>query len=281
MIHISGRIHGLKRETGFEEKNSPLIVNSCGYQKFLTRDYSIHRPGGRVDYQIIYIAQGSGVFITEGKRRRAAEGSILVYTPGEPQIYEYYAKDTPVIYWIHFTGYMSEQVLQKFHISSGYAGTDGQIQEIFREMILELQLKKKYYEDVTLALFYKLMCLFGRAGDEEHSLPGGSRLFEKLIIRLNQEYGAPWNIRKMAECCNMSEGYFSHLFKENMKIAPMQYLTKLRMKKAKELLVGSSMHISEVAEVTGFDDPMYFSRIFKKYSGISPKKYQKNGLFIP
>ena len=74
---------------------------------------------------------------------------------------------------------------------------------------------------------------------------------------------------------NISERYFSTLFKSQIGITPTDYINKYRVQKAAFLLESTDMNITEIAAAVGFDDPNYFSRIFKKYMNDTPKKYQK------
>ena len=69
--------------------------------------------------------------------------------------------------------------------------------------------------------------------------------------------------------------HFRKLFTEIVGISPLQYVTKVRMEKAKELLYSDTNKISEIAELLGFENVYYFSNTFKKYYGLSPAKYIK------
>ena len=89
-----------------------------------------------------------------------------------------------------------------------------------------------------------------------------------------------WNVESMAEYCKLSVGYFSHLFKKRIGSSPMKYLTELRIEKAKELIATNSMSLSNIAQMTGFNDPLYFSRVLKKTTGIPPKEFQQSLLTI-
>ena len=71
----------------------------------------------------------------------------------------------------------------------------------------------------------------------------------------------------------MSESYFSHTFKQRMGVPPMQFLNRLRIEKAKEFLTANSMSVSTVARLVGYEDPLYFSRVFRKSTGIAPHKF--------
>ena len=60
-----------------------------------------------------------------------------------------------------------------------------------------------------------------------------------------------------------------------MKMTPLQYITKLRITNAKSLLETTSYNVTEIAQTVGYDNPLYFSRQFKKYTGVSPKEYKQ------
>ena len=80
----------------------------------------------------------------------------------------------------------------------------------------------------------------------------------------------------MAQYCHLSSDYFLHQFKENTGSSPIQFLYNLRIEKAKELLLTEGLTVSEVAALVGYNNPLYFSRIFKKATGVSPKRFHGN-----
>ena len=76
----------------------------------------------------------------------------------------------------------------------------------------------------------------------------------------------------------MSERRFTHLFREAMGKSPIAYLIEARIRRAEELLLDTPLSVSAVAEAVGIKNPYYFSRLFKKHTGISHGKYkQKTG----
>ena len=64
------------------------------------------------------------------------------------------------------------------------------------------------------------------------------------------------------------------MFKEQTGYPPLQYINKLRIERAKQLLADAGLSVSECAETLGFTDVNYFSRLFRKFTGVSPSKYK-------
>ena len=73
----------------------------------------------------------------------------------------------------------------------------------------------------------------------------------------------------------MSVNWFIHSFKGVMKMSPMQYIISLRISMAKGYLENSSKNISEISNEVGYDNALYFSRLFRKYTGMTPTEYRK------
>lgn len=101
---------------------------------------------------------------------------------------------------------------------------------------------------------------------------------KKGVELLEKEWNLNFPIEKYATVCNMKKSYFYKLFKTWCNLSPNQYRNTLRLSHAKSMLTNTNLSISQIAEKTGFDDPYYFSRLFKKEIGLSPQNYKKINL---
>ncbi len=280
MIDISGHLRPYRSELGFEDLTTDFMINCCGYQHFFTKDFSRLRPNGRLDYQIIYIYQGWGYFKLNHKWTKRAKGEIQLFRPGEHQEYTYYAKDNTEVFWIHFTGTNCEKILSDYQIQSCHIGENILFKTIFQEIILELQLKKPGFEAYIASDFIRLLVSFNRTRQNERYSSHSNFSLDRLILELNQHYNTSWSIEKMADFCNLSPDYLSHLFKKEYHVTPVKYLTQIRLNKAKDFLSDENLSISDIAYLVGYSDPLYFSRTFKKSEQVSPQQYRKDILQI-
>lgn len=90
-----------------------------------------------------------------------------------------------------------------------------------------------------------------------------------------QHYQEPLTLESLAQLAGLSVSHYSRLFKKVIGYSPIDYLTHLRMDRAKELLVLSDYRLKSIAHSVGYGDEFYFSRIFKKVVGLSPREYAK------
>lgn len=102
-----------------------------------------------------------------------------------------------------------------------------------------------------------------------------------------QHYQDPLTLESLAQMAGLSVSHYSRLFRKIIGYSPIDYLTHLRMDRAKELLALSDYRLKSIANSVGYSDEFYFSRMFKKVVGVSPREYAKRhksidpGAFTP
>lgn len=92
---------------------------------------------------------------------------------------------------------------------------------------------------------------------------------------INMNYARQISQTDVADASNVSTAYLSRLFKEEMNIGFQEYLTKVRLKNAERMLAETNLSVKEIALAVGYPDEKYFSRIYKKVTGIKPSEYRK------
>jgi AraC-like DNA-binding protein len=97
---------------------------------------------------------------------------------------------------------------------------------------------------------------------------------ERAIAYMAEHINRPLQVATLAAMANVSPSHFFALFKQCMGCPPMDYFTRLRMRHACRLLDSGSASVKEVAAELGYDDPFYFSRVFKSVNNIPPSQYR-------
>ena len=279
MFVNSGYLHDSRAP--IKDKSRPLIVTSCGTYRLKTvKRLPTWRPKGRLDYQLLYIVSGKGHFYFHGEDRVVYAGRMVLIQPRQEQRYEYFGEDKPEVYWVHFTGSDVKNILRSYNIPMDdpifYSGASSTYSYLFKEMIYELQNCKTGYEDLLAMYLRQIFLLVQRTRQEERPTVSTYIQEEMEFARryFNEHYNEPISIQEYAESRNMSVCYFQRNFKQIVKHTPMQYLLTIRVNNAASLLETTDYSMAEIAAIVGYEDPLYFSRLFRKIKGVSPRDYR-------
>ncbi len=266
----------------FKDKSRPLIVGSCGtYRLKNTKRLPTWRPKGRIDYQLLYIVSGKAHFYFNGIERIVQAGRMVLIPPRVEQKYEYFGEEKPEVYWVHFTGSDVKNILRKYEIPMDdpifYSGASSVYSSIFKEMINELQTCRTGYEELLSMYLQQIFLLVQRTRQERKPTVTTYIQEEMEYARryFNEHYNEPISIQEYAESRNMSVCYFQRNFKQIVNHTPMQYLLTIRVNNAASLLETTDYSMAEIAAIVGYEDPLYFSRVFRKIKGMSPTEYRK------
>ena len=275
----SGYLNNSRKD--FKDNSTPLVVGSCGTYRLKTRPkLPTYWQKGRRDYQILYVANGKTHFWFDGRKEIVSAGYMVLYKPEEIQKYVYYLEDNPEVFWIHFTGSDVKNILAYHGISLDehvfYCGVLPDYKALFRKIIQELQLCRYGYEDYIASLFNDILLLVDRQQHEQKKATGNvQEQIERAAAYFNENYNTKISIDDYAESLHISTNWFIHNFKQYAGMSPAQYILSLRMVNAQSLLERTTYNIKEISEIVGYENPLYFSRVFKKEIGKSPAQYRK------
>ena len=267
----------------FEDKTRPLVVVSCGTYRMISLDQFHTLRSGRKDYQILYIASGSGHFFIDGEEYTVPAGNMVFYQPGESNDYIYYGTDKTEVFWVHFTGSAVNEILAryKFPIDSHifYTGVSSDFSSIFLQIIREIQGRKPDFEEfISLKLQELLVLIYRHRASSNTSIKNMDEEIQKAYLYFCENYNKPISIEDYAHERYMSSSWFTQNFKEIIGTTPLHFILSVRMLNAQQMLIGTKTSISEISRLVGYDNPLYFSRIFKKWTGESPSDYRKQNV---
>ncbi len=104
---------------------------------------------------------------------------------------------------------------------------------------------------------------------------GEENVIERAIELMKTRLEETLSLGELSRELGLSSGYFCRLFKQRMDQAPIDYFIRLKIQKACQYLDFTDIAVQEVAGTLGYEDPYYFSRVFKRVMGVSPLQYRK------
>lgn len=140
-----------------------------------------------------------------------------------------------------------------------------------RELLTAMIRARRTYEELSSWVEGLLQpMLIGR-----HALTP-RQLVRALVAQVHLAYAEDISLQAFATEHNVSLSYFSRLFKDEVGMTFSDYLTRVRIEKAKELLERRDLRLSDISGLVGYDDPKYFAQTFRKVAGISALDYQRS-----
>lgn len=251
-----------------------LNINSCGFQNIsdVSSEFVTVRKNGRKDYHILLVTNGTAAVLFNKKTYNLSAGNVVIYFPGEEQYYSLGQNSSTM--WCHFSGYAIKDILDECNIKSGifFYSPNNAFSETFMRLIRQYNypLKRKYANVSLLELLY----MFSDQSNGESNNKSMESLLPVLTY-INANYNKNISIDILAKKAGYSKSRFSHLFADTIGITPKKYQNNIKLRSACEFLNSTTATVTEIALMCGFNDALYFSRIFKKKYGVSPSEYRK------
>jgi AraC family transcriptional regulator of arabinose operon len=248
---------------------------------------SVSRPKGFEAFILIFCANGQGHLTLSKRRHRLLPGQLVLIPPGLPHSYKTDRTLPWNIYWVHFTG---EQAAE-YGAMLGLSGADPILQIADPDLLIR-QFESLYacvseaFSDSALicgsAHLTQMLCLLNSLRTEKYER---SRRSEQRILKsidyILREYHASHTLDDLARSAGLSIPHYGALFRKQTGVSPVLYLIRVRLRHACMLLDHSSLSLSEIARAVGYEDQFYFSRLFRKNIGLSPREYRKVNPYRP
>lgn len=247
-------------------------------------------PFIRNHYLFHYVISGCGYLDSNGEdgvtRRyhlRANQGFLIC--PG--QINTYSADEVhPWKYvWLEFDGLRAAEFLNSAGLSISqpiYQPKNTAMAEKVRDTMLYIT----DHPDATALHLIGHLCLFMDGLIQSSSSRRADRgthlrdfYIQEAVTYMEQNYQRDLTVEELAEVCKLNRSYFSKLFRENMGCPPQEFLIRMRLVKATELMKTSNASIGEISAQCGYPNQLHFSKAFKKRYGVSPREWRNQNVF--
>lgn len=201
-------------------------------------------------------SEAENVFTTDNGEHVLRGGRVLFIPKG--MSYEMNTTKTGIVGLVNFSGVLPVENMLIKEISNA---------EKMWEMFISMENEKNEY--IQMSKLYELLDYI-----DCNEVFENDGIISRQLEYINKNYCDPRITNSsLAKMSNISEVYFRKIFVKTMGISPHLYLMNLRLNNAKQLLKDGRMTVAEIAESSGFSSVYYFSSAFKKYEGVSPKKY--------
>lgn len=251
-------------------------INNAGYYRLNDMDSFTNRPTGRIDWQMLFVKSGFGYFTVNGVEHKVEPNHLILYRPNEPQFYRFSRKDDTLVYWVHFTGTKAADYIQNSEFSNSsiidYDSSD--FTDTVEVLINELRQKNTMYKQYCSAKLIAFLVKLNRLNDNLF-FPKKYEHIEKVCNYISDNYFVNVSNDLYASMCNLSTSYFLKEFKAFTGTTPHQYKIALQLENSKKLLLSSDYTLEQIGTIVGFSDVTYFSRFFKKNTGLTPSDFRR------
>jgi AraC-like DNA-binding protein len=267
-------------------KKESTDLNVCQFGIEYCKPLHAFGPAVRDHFLVHCVLGGKGIFHYGNKQFRIGKGQGFLICPGTITFYQADEQEPWSYAWIGFQGVKAEYYLKSAGINCAspifsFKDTE-KINGIIEEM-LSVSIMDTHGELVMLSCLYDFLALLvqqGSIGAKQKTMQDNSELYiRKTIEYMEKNYSRHLVIEDIAQVIGLDRNYLGALFKKGVKMTLKEFLTVFRMNRACELLEDNNLTIGDVARSVGYDDPLLFSKVFKKIKGTSPSKF-RDGILI-
>lgn len=264
-----------------EVTDRPLVVN-CAGQVVSCDAFTSCRANGRSDFYLIYITGGALRICLRGEWRSMRAGDAVLIPPHTMQHYIFDGGDMLEYYWAHFTGSAVRDVIGRagLPLEEPFAvGLGESMARPFRELMALFFYIDEWQEGEAAGQMQAVLAKLGRAAAGRPAQASIAPIRESLS-HMHEHYDRPLSVAGLAAIEHVSVSRYTAMFRACTGQAPKEYLIALRMRNAMDLLLHTDLPVKQVAAAVGYDDPLYFSRLFKKRTGTAPSEL-RGGESVP
>lgn len=235
------------------------------------------RKSGCNQYIFLYCTNGTGTVSVKGQTLELTPNQFIIIPKNTPHQYSASQNDPWTIYWIHFIGDNANILYKRYlelKIEPVFSAYDERRIETFDQIfkLLDNSFEERSLEVVNIKL-QEFLSNFLYA-DEINPSDSESNKISESIAFMKKNIAQQFSVQELAQQQNLSVTHYSRMFRAKTGSSPNQYFSELKIQKSCQYLYFSDRSIKEICVELGFQDPYYFSRLFKKLMGVSPARYK-------
>ena len=233
--------------------------------------------------ELFYVLHGEGVFYIENEKVPVKTDDLIIINPNVEHTEKTFPKN-PMEYIVFgveglaFSFTEHDQAYGRGYSFYSYGSDKNQFINFAQLMMHEFQDKKPGFEKVCHGLLEVLLVYISRKQKLSVISESSFQLSKECAIAkryIDTNYAQDITLDSLAEITHINKFYLAHSFTECIGQSPISYLTERRLAACKELLSSSNLSVTQIATSAGFSSQSYFSQIFAKKVGMSPRQYRK------
>ena len=248
----------------------------CGGFEAANAEYEIRRE----DFpwlSLEFVLAGQGELTLAGHTTPLRAGCFFLYGPGIPHHIRSVPEAPLEKYFVDFTGTGAAELLRKLALVPGSQGENtrpDQLRTGFEALIEASGRQSPHVGLHCAALLTSLLVNCAEFRAESGTLSSRAyQTYERCRVRIAEQVEGLRSLGDMARTCHVDNAYLCRLFSRFGKESPRDYLTRLKIDRAAELLLDSELPVKQVAQQLGFSDPFHFSKVFKRLKGVPPARF--------
>ncbi len=270
-----------------------IIIRSSIYRPFLTE----HTHGF---VELVYITRGCGIHTIDGHTVRTRRGDIFLIDYGvkhnfqpisEPfewincifrpellcDVFATQESAASLLYYIFYHNKLSNPNAVMLNMNLRSENED--VGALFEDMLREYSEKKHGYEDILehylMIILTKIARRIFLQTEDSRNQPDSADIINDVLEKLERSEPGSISAKQLSDSYFLSQSSFSTKFKEQVGMSFLEYIIKLRIDRACELLLTTDLQIGEIQSCTGYQDAKAFYRAFRRCTGMTPTEYRK------
>ena len=225
-------------------------------------------------YSFGYVKRGAACFTCDGKEYHLDRGDIIFVPKGAKYRSVWLGEEETEVFSCFFDLVpFGEPIANRVYPMQRVTECTG-LQEVFEE--ISAPREGEWGRLATVGHFFELLTELFSCMSYGETL-SVNELILRAVRHIECHSDTPLRVRELANICHVSTSYFYESFKREMGVSPIEYKNRIMIRRAERTLIDHpDAPIEEISEKLGFESSIYFRRLFKAKTGMSPREYRKN-----
>lgn len=259
---------------------SDIIICGAGFHRYKKEDYFAPLSNSKLHTycSLHFVVSGAGTYTLNNKKYVVKKGQILATFPNHDTYFQPDKTYPWTYYWINFLGSRASALLEHLKLTpdSPILDVSANAKKIEKLFVSNMHVCLDNPDDTEIITLYHLLQIYSELtktpAHAAAQIPKQTEYAKKAVEYIRKNYAdSNLTLQKLAKELNINDSYLSRLFRQEISLNFVDYLAMTRIQAAITLIDDGVYTVCQLADSVGFNDPYYFSKVFKRLQGIPPK----------